>query len=186
MTRRTEANSSDFSGPAWPGADGWPGLGKIAPVAKRSAALLVYRLSAADGLEVLVAHMGGPFWARRDAGGWSIPKGECEAGEDPLATARREFTEEMGAPPPDGTPAYLGEWRQPSGKIIIGYAVEGDFDLSGFRSNTFSLEWPRGSGVIQEFPEMDRAEWMTVERAASKLVKGQLPILAALQQHLPG
>jgi predicted NUDIX family NTP pyrophosphohydrolase len=155
-------------------------------VAKRSAALLVYRLSAQDGLEVLVAHMGGPFWARRDAGGWSIPKGECEAGEDPLATARREFAEEMGAAAPDRAPVRLGEWRQPSGKVIICYAVEGDFDLSGFRSNTFSLEWPRGSGVIQEFPEMDRAEWMTVERAATKLVKGQLPILAALQQQLPG
>ncbi len=155
-------------------------------MAKRSAALLVYRLSPREGLEVLVAHMGGPFWARRDAGAWSVPKGECENGEDSLATARREFAEEMGAPAPGGEPVYLGEWRQPSGKIIIGYAVEGNFDLSGFRSNTFSLEWPRGSGVVQEFPEMDRAEWMTVERAASKLVKGQLPILAALQQHLPG
>ncbi len=155
-------------------------------MAKRSAALLVYRLSAEDGLEVLVAHMGGPFWARRDAHGWSIPKGECEAGEDPLATARREFAEEMGAPAPEGAPAYLGEWRQPSGKIISCYAVEGEFDLAGFRSNTFSMEWPRGSGMQQEFPEMDRAEWMTVERAATKLVKGQLPILAALQQHLPG
>jgi predicted NUDIX family NTP pyrophosphohydrolase len=155
-------------------------------VAKRSAALLVYRLSAEDGLEVLVAHMGGPFWARRDARGWSIPKGECEAGEDPLATARREFAEEMGAPAPDGAPVYLGEWRQPSGKIISCYAVEGEFDLARFRSNTFSMEWPRGSGVQQEFPEMDRAEWMTVKRAATKLVKGQLPILAALQQHLAG
>jgi predicted NUDIX family NTP pyrophosphohydrolase len=153
-------------------------------VAKRSAALLVYRLSADAGLEVLVAHMGGPFWARRDAGAWSIPKGECENGEDPLATARREFAEEMGAPAPDGAPIALGEWRQPSGKIIIVYAVQGDFDLSGFRSNTFTIEWPRGSGVIQEFPEMDRAEWMTVERAAKKLVKGQVPILAALQRVL--
>ena len=154
-------------------------------MAKRSAALLVYRLSADAGLEVLVAHMGGPFWARRDAGAWSIPKGECENGEDPLATARREFAEEMGAPAPDGEPTYLGEWRQPSGKIIIVYAVPGEFDVSGFRSNTFTMEWPRGSGVIQEFPEMDRAEWMTVERAATKLVKGQVPILAALQR-VPG
>jgi predicted NUDIX family NTP pyrophosphohydrolase len=153
-------------------------------VAKRSAALLVYRLSADAGLEVLVAHMGGPFWARRDAGAWSIPKGECENGEDPLATARREFAEEMGSPAPDGELIALGEWRQSSGKIIICYAVEGDFDLAGFRSNTFTLEWPRGSGVIQEFPEMDRAEWMTVERAATKLVKGQLPIVAALRQRL--
>jgi predicted NUDIX family NTP pyrophosphohydrolase len=159
-------------------------LGKIARVAKRSAALLVYRLSGADGLEVLVAHMGGPFWAHRDAGAWSIPKGECENGEDPLATARREFAEEMGAAAPGGEPVYLGEWRQSSGKIIVAYAVQGDFDLSGFRSNTFSLEWPRGSGVVQEFPEMDRAEWMTAERAAQKLVKGQVPILDALRQRL--
>jgi predicted NUDIX family NTP pyrophosphohydrolase len=153
-------------------------------VAKRSAALLVYRLSAEAGLEVLVAHMGGPFWARRDVRAWSIPKGECENGEDPLATARREFAEEMGAAAPDGTPVSLGEWRQPSGKIIIGYAIEGDFDLSRFHSNTFTMEWPRGSGVVQEFPEMDRAEWMTVERAASKLVEGQVPIIDALRRRL--
>jgi predicted NUDIX family NTP pyrophosphohydrolase len=152
-------------------------------VAKRSAALLVYRLGA-DGLEVLVAHMGGPFWARRDAGAWSIPKGECEDGEDPLATARREFAEELGTAAPGGEPVALGEFRQPSGKVIISYAIRGDVDLAGFRSNTFALEWPRGSGVIQEFPEMDRAEWMTAERAAGKLVKGQVPILDALRERL--
>jgi predicted NUDIX family NTP pyrophosphohydrolase len=155
-------------------------------VAKRSAALLVYRLGGGTGLEVLVAHMGGPFWARRDARGWSIPKGECEAGEDPLATARREFAEEMGSPPPDGEYAALGERKQPSGKIIITYAVEGDFDLSGFRSNTFALEWPRGSGKTQEFPEMDRAEWMTIGRATEMLVKGQVPILGDLRDYLIG
>jgi len=155
-------------------------------VAKRSAALLVYRLDGGTGLEVLVAHMGGPFWAHRDARGWSIPKGECEAGEDPLATARREFAEEMGSPPPDGEYAALGERRQPSGKIIITYAVEGDFDLSGFRSNTFALEWPRGSGKTQEFPEMDRAEWMTIGRATEMLVKGQVPILGDLRDYLIG
>lgn len=155
-------------------------------MAKRSAALLVYRLSAEQGLEILVAHMGGPFWARRDRRGWSVPKGECEAGEDPLATARREFAEEMGAPPPDGEFAELGERRQPSGKIIVSYAVEGDFDLSGFRSNTFTLEWPRGSGKIQEFPEMDRAEWMTLGRASEMLVKGQVPILGDLRDYLIG
>jgi predicted NUDIX family NTP pyrophosphohydrolase len=155
-------------------------------VAKRSAALLVYRLSADAGLEVLVAHMGGPFWARRDARGWSIPKGECEAGEDPLATARREFAEEMGSPPPDGEYTELGERRQPSGKIIVSYAVEGDFDLSGFHSNTFILEWPRGSGKTQEFPEMDRADWMTIGRASEMLVKGQVPILGDLRDYLIG
>lgn len=155
-------------------------------MAKRSAALLVYRLSAAAGLEVLVAHMGGPFWARRDARGWSIPKGECEAGEDPLVTARREFAEEMGSAPPGGDVAGLGERRQPSGKIILTYAVEGDFDVSGFRSNTFTLEWPRGSGKTQEFPEMDRAEWMTIDRASEMLVKGQVPILGDLRDYLTG
>ncbi|MGP7996193.1 MAG: NUDIX domain-containing protein [Streptosporangiaceae bacterium] len=152
-------------------------------MAKRSAALLVYRLSAA-GLEVLIAHMGGPFWARRDAGAWSIPKGECEDGEDPLATARREFAEELGTAAPRGEPAALGEFRQSSGKVIISYAIQGDVDLAGFRSNTFAMEWPRGSGVMQEFPEMDRAEWMTAERAAGKLVKGQVPILDALRERL--
>jgi predicted NUDIX family NTP pyrophosphohydrolase len=155
-------------------------------VAKRSAALLVYRLSADAGLEVLVAHMGGPFWARRDARGWSIPKGECEAGEDSLATARREFAEEMGSPPPDGEYTELGERRQPSGKIIVSYAVEGDFDLSGFHSNTFILEWPPGSGKTQEFPEMDRAGWMTIGRASEMLVKGQVPILGDLRDYLIG
>ena len=155
-------------------------------MAKRSAALLVYRLSAEDGLEVLVAHMGGPFWARRDAGGWSIPKGECEAGEDPLATARREFTEEMGAPPPDGTPAVPGgvaaAQREDHHRATPSRVIS---TCPGSAATRSALEWPRGSGVVQEFPEMDRAEWMTVERAATKLVKGQLPILAALQQHLP-
>ena len=144
MTRRTEANCRTVGRRA--------GAARLGAVAKRSAALLVYRRRGDEGLEVLVAHMGGPFWARRDAGGWSIPKGECEAGEDPLATARREFTEETGAPPPCGRPWRLGEQRQPGGKVIVGYAVEGDLDLSGFRSNTFTLEWPRGSGEVRSSP----------------------------------
>ena len=155
-------------------------------MAKRSAGLLVYRFAAGGTLEVLIAHMGGPFWARRDAKGWSIPKGEYEDGEDPLTAARREFTEEMGSAPPDGPIIPLGELRQPSGKVITTYAVEGDFDLAGFRSNTFSLEWPPGSGQAQEFPEMDRAAWMSPERAAEKLVKGQVPILSTLLEHLAG
>jgi predicted NUDIX family NTP pyrophosphohydrolase len=140
-------------------------------VAKRSAALLVYRLNADAGLEVLIAHMGGPFWANKDDRAWSIPKGECEEGEDVLATARR------------GDVISLGEQPQPSGKVITTYAVQGDVDLSGFRSNTFTMEWPPRSGQIQEFPEMDRAEWMSVERASQKLVKGQVPILEALRRH---
>ncbi len=153
-------------------------------MAKRSAALLVYRLAADGALEVLVAHMGGPFWAKRDAGAWSIPKGEHEDGEEPLAAARREFEEEMGSSPPPGEVLGLGEYRQPGGKLITAYAIEGDFDLAGFRSNTFDLEWPRGSGTVRQFPEMDRAGWLTVEQASEKLVKGQVPIVAALRERL--
>lgn len=150
---------------------------------KRSAALLVYRITAAGELEVLVAHMGGPFWARKNAGAWSIPKGEY-TDEEPLAAALREFAEEMGSAPPDGQVIDLGEQRQAGGKVIRTYAVEGDFDLARFRSNTFQLEWPRGSGVIREFPEVDRAAWMTADDAAQMLVKGQVPILRSLQEQL--
>jgi predicted NUDIX family NTP pyrophosphohydrolase len=128
--------------------------------------------------------MGGPFWAKKDARAWSIPKGEYEADEEPLAAARREFAEEMGETAPDGEPAELGECKQPSGKIITTFAVEGDFDLGNFSSNTFELEWPRGSGRMQEFPEVDRAEWMGLDRAAEMLVKGQVPILEALVSRL--
>jgi predicted NUDIX family NTP pyrophosphohydrolase len=149
---------------------------------KRSAALLVYRLG--DGLEVLIGHMGGPFWAKKDARGWSIPKGEYEDGEDARSAARREFQEEMGSPPPDGDLIELGECRQSTGKIITTYAVEGDFDLDGFHSNTFAMEWPKGSGTIREFPEVDRADWVPFERASELLVKGQVPIITALRDGL--
>ena len=151
---------------------------------KRSAALLLYRRAEHGELEVLLGHMGGPFWAKKDARAWSIPKGEYTDDEEPLAAARREFTEEMGGPPPDGEVIPLGECRQSSGKVITTYAIEGDFDLNGFRSNTFELEWPRGSGRIQEFPEVDRAEWMGLDRAAEMLVKGQVPIIEALGQRV--
>jgi predicted NUDIX family NTP pyrophosphohydrolase len=150
---------------------------------KRSAALLLYRLRE-EGLEVLIAHMGGPFWARKDARAWSIPKGEYEDGEDPLAAAMREFEEEMGSPPPKGEVIELGDCRQSSGKVITTYAVEGDFDLDGFRSNTFAIEWPKGSGTIREFPEVDRADWVIFDRASELLVKGQVPIVAALRETL--
>jgi predicted NUDIX family NTP pyrophosphohydrolase len=151
---------------------------------KRSAALLVYRLRDEPGLEVLIAHMGGPFWAKKDARAWSIPKGEYEDGEDALSAARREFQEEMGSPPPDGTFIELGECRQSTGKIITTYAVEGGFDLDGFHSNTFAIEWPRGSGTIREFPEVDRAGWVPFDRASELLVKGQVPIITALRTSL--
>jgi predicted NUDIX family NTP pyrophosphohydrolase len=151
---------------------------------KRSAALLVYRFDVRGGLEVLIGHMGGPFWARKDDGGWSIPKGEYEPSEAPLAAARREFEEEVGSPPPVGRYLELGEVRQSSGKIVTTFAVEGDVDLAAFASNTFELEWPRGSGRVQEFPELDRAAWFGLEQAETKLVKGQIPILAALSTAL--
>jgi len=150
---------------------------------KTSAALLLFR-HGTDGLEVLIAHMGGPFWARKDAGAWSIPKGEYTDDEDPLAAARREFAEEMGSPPPSGEPVALGTVKQSGGKTVTTFAVEGDFDLAGFRSNTFELEWPRGSGRVQEFPEVDRAAWVSVPVAREKLVKGQVPVLDALLTHL--
>lgn len=148
---------------------------------KTSAALLLFRRH--ETLEVLIAHMGGPFWARKDAGAWSIPKGEYTS-EEPLAAAQREFAEEMGSPAPTGDVISLGSVKQSGGKIVTTFAVEGDFDLDGFQSNTFEMEWPRGSGRTQEFPEVDRAEWVTVEVAREKLVKGQLPVLDALLTHL--
>lgn len=149
---------------------------------KTSAALLLYRHR--ESVEVLIAHMGGPFWARKDAGAWSIPKGEYEVDEEPLAAALREFAEEMGSPPPPGAPVPLGTVKQSGGKTVTTYAIAGDFDLAGFHSNTFEMEWPRGSGRMQEFPEVDRAEWVTVDVAREKLVKGQIPVLDALLTHL--
>ena len=146
---------------------------------KTSAALLLFRRR--DALEVLIAHMGGPFWARKDAGAWSIPKGEY-TDEEPLDAAVREFAEELGSPPPEGPVIPLGTVRQSGGKTVTTFAVEGDFDLAGFRSNTFELEWPRGSGRIQEFPEVDRAEWFDLERAYAKILTAQAPLLDRLRQ----
>jgi predicted NUDIX family NTP pyrophosphohydrolase len=151
--------------------------------AKRSAGILLHRRDAGGATEVLLVHPGGPFWAKKDAGAWSIPKGEY-TDEEPLAAARREFTEEMGSPPPDGDAAPLGTVKQSGGKSVTTFAVEGDFDLGGFRSNTFELEWPRGSGKLQEFPEVDRAAWVSVAVAREKLVKGQVPVMDALVEHL--
>jgi predicted NUDIX family NTP pyrophosphohydrolase len=150
---------------------------------RRSAGLLLYRYRQ-SGIEVLLVHPGGPFWARKDEGAWSIPKGEYDPGEDPLAAARREFAEETGASPPAGEAAALGAFRQPSGKIVEAWAVEGDFDPASLRSNTFTMEWPPRSGRTQEVPEVDRAGWFTPEEAEPKLLKGQRPILEALLQRL--
>jgi len=128
--------------------------------------------------------MGGPFWARKDAGAWSIPKGECEQDEDPLAAARREFTEELGLPAPAGELVELGEARQSGGKVVTIWAVEGDLDPATVVPGTFELEWPRGSGVHQEFPEIDRAAWFDLDQAAAKIVGGQRPFLDRLAEWL--
>ncbi len=142
--------------------------------------MLLYRVTDDHVLEVLVAHMGGPFWASKDEGAWSIPKGEYAEGEDPFVAALREFKEELGQPPPVTPDLDLGEIRQPSGKRVRVWAGEGDCDVRHVVSNTFEMEWPKGSGELREFPEVDRAEWMQVARARAKLLKGQAPLLDRL------
>lgn len=148
---------------------------------KRSAGLLLWRRR--DGrIEVLLAHMGGPLWSNRSAGAWTIPKGEYEDGEAPLAAARREFAEELGAPPPAGEPLPVGEVRQRNGKLVTAFALEGDFDAAAARSNTFRMEWPRGSGRHADFPEIDRAEWIELERARRLVIAAQAELLDRLAQ----
>jgi predicted NUDIX family NTP pyrophosphohydrolase len=151
--------------------------------AKRSAGLLVFRRADA-GIEVLLGHMGGPFWARKDAGAWSIPKGEYDADEPPQAAARREFAEELGMPPPDGPLIELGEVRQAGGKTVSAWAVEGDLDPADVVPGTFQLEWPRGSGRMQEFPEVDRVAWFDLDSARAKVVSAQRDLLDRLVQRL--
>ncbi len=146
-----------------------------------SAGLIVFRER--DGaLEVLLGHMGGPFWARKDDGAWSIPKGQLEQGEAPPAAARREFQEELGRPPPDGPLLELGEIRQRAGKVVIGFAVEGDFDPEQIEPGTFELQWPPRSGRMQSFPELDRVAWFELEDARRKLVQGQVALLERLAE----
>jgi predicted NUDIX family NTP pyrophosphohydrolase len=135
-------------------------------------------------LEVLLAHMGGPFWSRKDEGAWSIPKGEYEPGEDPFDAARREFEEEMGSPPPLSAYRDLGNISQRGGKLVTAWAAEGEFDADRAVSNTFDLEWPRGSGRMQSFPEIDRAGWFAAHAARAKLVQGQQPFVDRLLQAL--
>lgn len=148
-----------------------------------SAGMLLYRVSGGV-LQVLIAHMGGPFWARKDERAWSIPKGEYADGDDPEAAAVREFCEEMGSPPPPGPRIALGTVRQSGGKRITAYAVAADFDAGSIRSNEFELEWPRGSGVVRSFPEVDRAEWVDCATARRKLVAGQVAFLDRLLEQL--
>jgi predicted NUDIX family NTP pyrophosphohydrolase len=149
--------------------------------AKRSAGLLLYR-RASDGLEVLLVHPGGPFWTKKDAGVWSIPKGEYEPGDDALTAARREFEEELGSAPPDGATLELGEVRQKSGKLVHAWALEGDLDATAAHSNTFTIEWPPRSGRMQEFPEVDRAEWFRVDLARQKINPAQVAFLDRLAE----
>jgi predicted NUDIX family NTP pyrophosphohydrolase len=147
---------------------------------KLSAGLLLHRITGGS-LEVLIVHPGGPFWARKDAGAWSIPKGEYEVGQDPLDQARREFAEELGSTAPEsGEYMPLGQVKQAGGKLVSCWALEGDLDVSTIHSNTFEMEWPRGSGRLQEFPEVDRAAWFSVEAARVKLLTGQVPLLDRL------
>ena len=148
-------------------------------MARSSAGLLLYREGDAS-TEVLLVHPGGPYWARRDDGAWSLPKGEVENGEEPLDVARREFREELGTDPPAGPVSALGEVRQPGGKTVIAWALPGDLDADEVRSNTFTIEWPRGSGTFKEFPEVDRAAWFPLDVARVKLLQGQLPLLDRL------
>ena len=149
----------------------------------KSAGLLLYRLS--DGRpEVLIGHMGGPFWAKKDEGAWSVFKGEYDDAEEPLAAARREFEEETGSPPPDGPVIDLGEVRQASGKRVVAWAVEGDFDPAELKSNTYKVQWPPRSGQWRTFPEVDRAEWFDLETARAKLVRAQAAFIDRLEREL--
>jgi predicted NUDIX family NTP pyrophosphohydrolase len=147
----------------------------------QSAGLLLYRQR--DGtLEVLLVHPGGPFWQRKDDGAWSIPKGEFGADESGLEAARREFQEELGMPAPEGEPVALGTVRQSGGKTVHAWAVSGDVDASSVISNTFKLEWPPGSGKMQQFPEVDRAGWFDLDAARRKMLPSQRPFIDRLDE----
>ncbi|GAA3800858.1 NUDIX domain-containing protein [Streptomyces phyllanthi] len=149
---------------------------------RRSAGLLLFR-RAGNGLEVLLGHMGGPFFARRNAGAWTVPKGEYEPDEPSWDAARREFQEELGLPPPDGEALPLGEVRQTGGKIVTAWAVEADLDPATVVPGTFRMEWPPKSGRVQEFPELDRVEWFGLDRAREVIVTAQAAFLDRLAEH---
>lgn len=146
----------------------------------QSAGISLYRFAADGTVQVLIAHMGGPFWARKDAGAWSIPKGEYDDSEDAHGAARREFEEELGSRPPDGPSTDLGSVTQSNGKVVRAWAIEGELDVNTLVSNTFTMEWPRGSGRMQDFPEVDRSEWVDVETARVRLVSAQQAFLDRL------
>ena len=149
---------------------------------KKSAGILMFKRGR-DGLRLLLVHMGGPFWAKKDLGAWSIPKGEYDQGEAPLAVAKREFQEELGHEPA-GTFLDLGEVVQSGRKVVHAYAVEGDFDVRDLVSNTFEMEWPPKSGRRQSFPEVDRAEWLALDEARRKILAGQLPLIERLMERI--
>jgi len=147
---------------------------------KKSAGLLLYR-KVCGSMEVFLVHPGGPFWANKDDGAWSIPKGEFDEGEEPLEAAKREFREETGLVA-EGEFQPLKPVRQRSGKIVYSWAVNFDLDAAAVKSNPFSMEWPPGSGRMQEFPEIDRADWFKIELARRKILKGQLGLLDQLER----
>ncbi len=148
---------------------------------RRSAGILLYR-STGEAIEVLLGHMGGPFWARKDAGTWTIPKGEHDPDEDPLTAAQREFAEEIGVPVAATSFIDLGEVRQSGGKVVRAWAAKGDLDPAIAVSNTFEMEWPPRSGRMQTFPELDRVEWFDVETACSKIIAAQREFLDRLER----
>lgn len=147
---------------------------------KESAGLLLYRLRA-ETVEVLLIHPGGPLWQRKDAGAWSIPKGEIGGGEGALDAARREFAEELGQSPPDSMCLSLGSARQAGGKVVHAWALQGAFDVTGLRSVTFELEWPPRSGRTQSFPEVDRAAWFDLDAAQRMILPGQRILVERLE-----
>jgi predicted NUDIX family NTP pyrophosphohydrolase len=150
---------------------------------RRSAGVLLYRIGD-GGLEVLVVHPGGPFWAKRDDGAWSIPKGEYTDDEDPRAAALREFEEELGTPPPDTDSIELGEVRQSGGKLVTAWALEGDLDAGAITSNTYKVQWPPRSGQWRSYPEVDRAGWFGPEAAKVKLLSAQAALVDRLVDEL--
>jgi len=152
-------------------------------MAKRSAGILMYRRQG-PALELLLVHPGGPFWQNKDRGAWSLPKGEYGAGEDPLAAARREFAEELGSALPRRALLDLGAIKQPGGKVISAFAIEGDFDPAALKSNLFALEWPPKSGRTEMFPEVDRAQWFSPDDAREKILPGQSGFITRLLESL--
>jgi predicted NUDIX family NTP pyrophosphohydrolase len=154
-------------------------------MAKKSAGLLLYReASETLGIEVLLAHPGGPFWRNKNEGAWTIPKGEFADDEDPLAAAKREFEEELGAAPPVGDYIQLKPIKQKNGKVVHAWAVKGNFDPKALKSNTFEMEWPPKSGRMQSFPEVDRAQWFSPDVAKLKMLIGQGALVDELTERL--